>query len=234
MHEYNHIEIEGWMYHIGCDNLKELIAYAIIFGFSHDGESKFYGSLKYVMKALKCSKHTAIDTLKALENKGLIKKEQVTMQGVTFNKYSAILQVVKNLYTQCKNCTTGEDSAPNNKDNIVSSKEETSINNNPSILLNKENISSKETSKERNFRKPTLEEVTAYCAERKNGIDPQRFIDYYESNGWMVGRTHMKDWKAAVRTWEAKEKQQKQIAYGNIDRNDGAASPAPRKRDYNI
>lgn len=52
------------------------------------------------------------------------------------------------------------------------------------------------------FTPPTLDEVSAYCVERKNGVDPQRFIDYYSSNGWMVGKNKMKDWKAAVRTWE--------------------------------
>ena len=52
------------------------------------------------------------------------------------------------------------------------------------------------------FIKPTLEEVTAYCNERNNNIDPQHFIDHYEANGWMVGKTKMKDWKAAVRYWE--------------------------------
>lgn len=52
------------------------------------------------------------------------------------------------------------------------------------------------------FIKPTVEEVAAYCRERGNNIDPQGFIDHYESNGWKVGKTPMQDWKAAVRTWE--------------------------------
>ena len=53
------------------------------------------------------------------------------------------------------------------------------------------------------FIKPTVDEVRAYCAERKNNIDPQHFWDYYEARGWKVGgRTVMKDWRAAVRTWE--------------------------------
>lgn len=55
------------------------------------------------------------------------------------------------------------------------------------------------------FVKPTLEEVTAYCKERKNNVDPQRFIDFYESKGWKVGNQPMKDWKACVRTWEKRE-----------------------------
>ena len=52
------------------------------------------------------------------------------------------------------------------------------------------------------FTPPTVEEVSSYCQERKNGIDAQRFVDYYESRGWMLGKTKMKDWRAAVRTWE--------------------------------
>lgn len=55
------------------------------------------------------------------------------------------------------------------------------------------------------FIKPTLEEVAAYCKERKNNVDPQRFIDFYESKGWKVGNQPMKDWKACVRTWEKRE-----------------------------
>ena len=49
---------------------------------------------------------------------------------------------------------------------------------------------------------PSLDEVKAYCNERGNRVDPERFIDYYTSNGWKVGKNSMKDWKAAVRTWE--------------------------------
>ena len=49
---------------------------------------------------------------------------------------------------------------------------------------------------------PTVEMVRAYCEERNNGIDPQAFVDHYTSNGWMVGKTRMKDWQASVRTWE--------------------------------
>lgn len=56
--------------------------------------------------------------------------------------------------------------------------------------------------KTKRFTPPTLEEVTDYCWERKNQVDPQRFVDYYTANGWMVGKNKMKDWKAAVRTWE--------------------------------
>lgn len=55
------------------------------------------------------------------------------------------------------------------------------------------------------FNKPSLEEVRAYCKERGNTINPQSFIDFYVSNGWKVGKNAMKDWRAAVRTWEQRD-----------------------------
>jgi DNA replication protein DnaD len=56
------------------------------------------------------------------------------------------------------------------------------------------------------FIVPALQEVSAYCQERNNNVDSQKFFDFYESKGWMVGKNKMKDWKAAVRTWEDKSK----------------------------
>ena len=56
--------------------------------------------------------------------------------------------------------------------------------------------------KEKENIPPIFEELKQYCTERKNGIDPQKFYDYYESKGWVVGRAKMKSWKASVRTWE--------------------------------
>lgn len=58
------------------------------------------------------------------------------------------------------------------------------------------------------FSPPTLEQVKEYCQERKNSVDPERFIDFYESKGWVVGKSPMKDWKAAVRNWEKESKPQ--------------------------
>ena len=82
---------------------------------------------------------------------------------------------------------------PNNNDNNDN-------NDNKNI---KRNI--KEKKPPRRFTPPTLEEVKAYCQERRNGIDPERFIDFYQSKGWKIGSNPMKDWKAAVRTWEKRD-----------------------------
>lgn len=56
------------------------------------------------------------------------------------------------------------------------------------------------------FSPPTVEDVQAYCDEKGYAVDPGRFVDYYTSNGWRVGKNPMQDWRAAVRTWNGKEK----------------------------
>ncbi|MBQ1779550.1 MAG: hypothetical protein IIZ93_15460 [Acidaminococcaceae bacterium] len=77
-------------------------------------------------------------------------------------------------------------------------------------IKEKENI--KETtlkgSKEKplaRFTPPTVEEVAAYCKERGNRVNAQRFVDFYAAKGWKIGQNPMKDWKAAVRTWEQRD-----------------------------
>lgn len=74
------------------------------------------------------------------------------------------------------------------------------------IKIEKEiHSSASTTTKRKRFEKPTLSEIKAYCIERGNKVDAQHFFDYYESNGWRVGKNSMKNWQAAVRTWERSE-----------------------------
>ena len=79
-------------------------------------------------------------------------------------------------------------------------KEKESKNNSNNIYMCGEKISPQTPRKK--FVKPTVEEVRKYCLERKNNVDPERFVNFYESKDWFVGKNKMKDWKAAVRTWE--------------------------------
>lgn len=62
-----------------------------------------------------------------------------------------------------------------------------------------------ESKSAKRFVPPTLDEVSAYCKERNNHINPAKFIAFYESKGWMVGKNKMKDWKAAIRNWEQRD-----------------------------
>lgn len=66
----------------------------------------------------------------------------------------------------------------------------------------KESSKNEYSKKRREFQAPTLNEVRTYCQERNNTVDPEAFIDFYESKGWKVGNQPMKNWQAAVRTWE--------------------------------
>ena len=62
-----------------------------------------------------------------------------------------------------------------------------------------------EESDKKKFEKPSVEEVEDYCKERKNEVNARSFFDFYESKGWKVGTTKMKDWRACVRTWEQRQ-----------------------------
>lgn len=72
------------------------------------------------------------------------------------------------------------------------------------IDIEEENIIRAKTTK---FIPPTVEEVEAYCFERANRVNAEQFVDFYSAKGWMLGKNKMKDWKAAVRTWERKDKE---------------------------
>lgn len=72
----------------------------------------------------------------------------------------------------------------------------------PQTDTNKNNKKDKKGNKCVRFAPPTPAQVASYCKERGNHVDPQRWHDFYASKGWMVGKNKMKDWKAAVRTWE--------------------------------
>ena len=73
------------------------------------------------------------------------------------------------------------------------------------IKIEKDSSAKSTTTKRKRFEKPTLSEIEQYCIERNNNVNAEQFYDYYESNGWKVGKNSMKDWKAAVRTWERSE-----------------------------
>lgn len=103
----------------------------------------------------------------------------------------------------------------------------------------KEDFSAEEPKKEepkkqqKRFCPPSVEEVCSYCEERGNGIDPETFIDFYTMKGWRVGKEPMKDWKAAVRTWERrktppKSESQKPKEKPSYDIDDFAAAALER------
>lgn len=95
--------------------------------------------------------------------------------------------------------------------NVTSMKQVGNKNATPDIDIDKEiekdiDVSDKPKKTTTKFVKPSIEEIKAYCHERGNNIDSEYFFDYYESKGWKVGNSNMKDWKATIRNWERNDK----------------------------
>ena len=164
----------------------ELVVYAILHGYSQNRAGCYYGGKTLLAGMAGVTARTLDAILLSLEEKGLIDKEPITRTGRALYSYSTR-----------KNCGgppqklqgTPAEIAPNN--------------NNYNISFSKEKEREIDA-RARGFKVPTLEEVKAYCDERRNNIDAAEFIDHYTSNGWKIGKAPMRDWRAAVRTWERK------------------------------
>ncbi|HCL03103.1 MAG TPA: hypothetical protein DHW61_11970 [Lachnoclostridium phytofermentans] len=105
------------------------------------------------------------------------------------------LTIVK--YSDYQNIETAKEQQKNSEK--TSKKHQKNTNNNDN---NDNNVNNDNKSNSSRFTPPTLEEVRTYCLERKNTVDASRWVDFYSSKGWMVGKNKMTDWKSAVRTWE--------------------------------
>ena len=182
MRNENFFVVQGFMVNELDLSGNELMIYAIIYGFSQESNSWYEGSLSYLSSFINCkSKTTAFNTLKELVDKGLVEKQEYEVNNVKFCKYRTVYQNL--IYPISKNDTNN---------NIINNKEN-------NIIINN-NITKEK------FKKPTVENIQEYCNERKNGINANYFYDFYESKNWYIGKNKMKDWKAAVRTWERNRK----------------------------
>lgn len=78
----------------------------------------------------------------------------------------------------------------------------------------------RKNNRSKSFVKPSIEQISKYCSERKNGLDAEKIYDHYEANGWMRGKTKISDWKACVRTWEKNKSQSSNIddAYSRYEK----------------
>ena len=132
--------------------------------------------------------------LRLLESDGMIKKESDNFRT---------LLIIENydIYQDLPNSDRTETSTRTSTGSSTQASTRTSHKQECKELKNVKN-DKEDIYKGQKFTPPTLEEVEEYCFERNNGIDAQSFIDFYQSKGWMVGKNKMKDWKAAVRTWE--------------------------------
>lgn len=192
MENYNFYQVQGWMVNELHLRGNELICYAIIYSFSQDEESKFMGGVKYLCGWMNASEPTVISILNKLSSKGLI--EPITV----------ITKTCKRVYYQ----VTKESLVRGNLRNLSKVTKESLVslyNNNNNNKTIKEKVDDKTSTKKR-FVKPTIDQIAAYINEKNLHFDAEGFYDYYESKGWLVGKSPMKDWKAACRTWEHNRK----------------------------
>lgn len=206
---------------LGIQSKNEMLLYALIYSYS-DGGSAFYGSTEYLAKRLGSSKSRIIKVLNEMVSKGLIIKKT----SGRFNFYVTNFNYV---------CNTDEPPVSVQHPERCQIDTVSSVTPTPNNINNNinNNISAKR------FVKPTVEEVRAYCKERNNNVDADKFITHYQSNGWKVGKTPMKDWKAAVRTWEkndygyhnkvvSEEPPKPQFNYVKAEGYEGAPTMCPR------
>lgn len=193
----NSIIVQGWMINeLGLKG-NELLVYALIYGFSQDEESEFYGSRSYIAEWCSSSLPTIDKALNSLLEKEFIIKRTETINNVVFNRYrvnidnlNEILGVVKKLYRGSK------ESLHNNN-----------INNNKENILSKDNIQ-KKVKKTSDFIPPSFAEVQNYVDEKGYGIDVDYFYRYYSAGNWTDAEgKQVKNWKQRIVTWEKKRKE---------------------------
>jgi hypothetical protein len=166
---------------------------------------------------------SSFDTIKkSLKNAGLISFKAGDGRG---NVYQYTVLGIKDTEKVYKKLPLSPTLSPTLSlplsDTLSGLKQYTSIDKDKDLDKEKEGKDVRKKSKA--FVKPTLEEVAVYCQERSNSVSAQQFINHYESNGWMVGKNRMKDWKAAVRTWESNN-------FDNEPKNSTSGSPAAEKQ----
>ena len=156
----------------------------------------------------------AFDNWGVLTSAGIQERYQTISRSlrrvVKIEKYS-LFSSEENVISSAKMHISSEEKGISSEEMPISSAE-TPIKGNRIEENKKENVKEKTT--RFSFHPPTLSEIQDYCRERNNSVDPERFYNFYQSKGWMVGKNKMKDWKAAVRTWERSENKPNRNAYG--------------------
>lgn len=199
------INIQSWMINDYSLTGNKLTVYAFIYGFSQDDQGCFYGSSSYIIESLKLGRSTVLEILKELEADGLLRKWQEKIDGRVTNCYSAQRPDPTANHNPSENDTSTE-SEPVRKPDVYPSESRTFTSTETGHKKEKNNKANNKAPFATRFSPPTVEQVRAYFRER--GVPPadaqteaDKFVDRYEANGWIVGKTKMKDWKAAARNW---------------------------------
>jgi hypothetical protein len=172
----------------------------------------FFNSAKNIEEDTCLTAHQQRKTIKVLKELGIIETKVV---GIPATQYFKIIEskLLSYLSTSCK-----ENEQPVVKKTQTSCEESEELVVKIAQTINKNNNKNKEIIIiNKYFNKPTLLEIKNYCVERVNNVDSEAFFDFYESKGWLVGKSKMKDWKAAIRTWERTETKKEKSTISKLD-----------------
>lgn len=165
-----------------------------------------YPSIDTITREMGISKDTFYKQINSLVAAGVVEKYQ-SKDGTKFSRTIYKLTHEVNILPFPKKQETENIEKPFPKKSISTKSEtEEKDTNNNSINNNNINNTSNKESKSKRFTPPTLEEVQEYCKDNEYSVDAEAFIDFYTSKGWMVGKNKMKEWKAAIRTWEKRNR----------------------------
>jgi hypothetical protein len=188
----NYILIQGWMVNELKLKGNELLIYAIIYGFSQDGESKYKAGLQYLADWTNSTKQGCLNSIKKLIDKEYIIKEELELNNIKYCNYTANLKIIdtikQSLIPIKKSLIPVKESLINNK----------IINNN----INKINNNNK-------IKYPTLDEVKEYIKEKGYKVDAEIFFNYFQISNWVDSKGNkVKNWKQKLFTWNSYSNQQ--------------------------
>jgi hypothetical protein len=171
--------------------------------------------------------------LQLLESDGMITQSKGRQNGTTIKISNYGLYQLNNTLEYATDSTTGgtTDNTADGQRAAQQAVHKQEVYKNDKAFKNERSVSKPpRAAGTHKFIPPTLDEVIAYCQERRNGIDAERFIDFYASKGWMVGSNKMKDWKAAVRNWEKRNNSKGgSTTYENDDSSGHGAGFKPKE-----
>ena len=188
MEDTNFITIQGFMRTKLGLNGNDLLVYAIIYGFSQNGQGKFTGSAQYLADWCGSTKRGVYKNLNNLVEKGFIVKEEHEQNGIKYCDYS----VSEFTGDELSSVGGSELSSPHNIYNNIKEN-----NNNTNVLLLKE-----KECVQKKFVPPSLDEVKAYVEQKGYSMSADDFYYHYESVNWYRGKTRIVNWKNAVTQWE--------------------------------
>lgn len=197
------IVIEDWMVSDAHLSGLELLAFALIHGCTQKGEGCWYGGYDKLAERIGGKQRGTILVIQQLEQSGAIERFDAVIDGRP-------RKAIRSLW----------DSANFTDANFTDAKNADAKNAEPYNSNNKQ-------SKRKVFIKPTIEEIDEFCKEHNYQVDAERFFNYYESKGWVVGKSPMKDWRSAVRTWVSNQKSSQPSSTPQV-------APAPSSRETDM